>query len=254
MKNPTALLSKEQVFNDPAMYSSNGPSSKANDQYFPDPDPELVNSPIRSNFKTTPREQTTPRDPIGSNETHSVQKSLEFDKENKLPPSNQPGRPGSPIKIGSPIKLVKGSNGTIVYSPTKSRENSNGSGAILGQDDIASEKAIESNVAEKPEVEVQNSLNPTLALTPTQVLTPEEQNAPSYFGKEITNNKLRTTKEKQEPSHEKKLSMVSVPSMYTNSTVDPSRASSNTLLNNNNTQGESYLETKLCSRQCGERK
>lgn len=159
MRNPTALLSKEQLFNDSDVYTDNGTGSGTdgsvvigdvaknqllptsggpkltlrlgdndNGQNFPDPDPELISSPMANIFKTPPRA-----------------------KDDK-----------SAIKISSPLKLVK--KGSTVTSIVIDRQ--------------------------------------------------------SLMGSEFS------------ADHNKKMSLVSVPSMYTTHTEQQSVPSSHTLLDN----------------------
>lgn len=140
MKNPTALLTKEQLFNDSSVYLDDsyhptapnannsdisGLSSILNEAYkhsakniesigFPEPDPEFIVAPEKdSNIFKTPPSVTGPNDSI---DKISSDPDLAF----KYKIINSPRKPvqgpkldgtpkkaGSPIKIGSPIKLVK---------------------------------------------------------------------------------------------------------------------------------------------------
>ncbi|WEJ93786.1 Bud site selection protein bud4 [Yamadazyma tenuis] len=216
MKVPQALLSKEQVFNDSDLASSKLPNSNFSSrissavnkdinvgQSFPEPDADILSSPSNI-FKTPPKD-----DAEHSNDGLNTQMK---DKENRPPNMIQKGKPGSPIKIKtSPIKVVKRNSGIsiVVQSPPPPK---------LGSltESLAPPRLSNSSTLE-PEVQV------------NKVSGSSEQ----FSGSEISNIKLR---KEQSPYHEKQLSVVSVPSMYTTNTnvTQPSRTSSNTLLNQNN--------------------
>lgn len=277
MKNPKALLSKDQIFDDPdaSLKQHNlillGDDSASVAQYFPDPDPELVNSPMGNVFRIGPKEQTT-------DDKKSAGTPLELDKENKSPNEfghqqnksstiSGVGKPGSPIKIGSPIKLVKKGSG-VVASPEKPKQDTastldslDSSKRLVPEPEPEPEAKTETEIPVKSDAYSMNKLSENTTaheqgadnhqMSPSdgqvevqtdinlKLVTPTENDNKSYFGKEISNNKLRSKNvgiPTGEEKHEKKPSMVSVPSMYTNnsSITDPSRASSNTLLNINN--------------------
>ncbi|EGV60936.1 DUF1709-domain-containing protein [Yamadazyma tenuis ATCC 10573] len=201
MKVPQALLSKEQVFNDSDLASSKLPNSNFSSRIS-----SAVNKDINvgqsfpepdADILSSPSNifKTPPKDDAEhSNDGLNTQMK---DKENRPPNMIQKGKPGSPIKIKtSPIKVVKRNSGiSISLAPPR----------------LSNSSTLE------PEVQV------------NKVSGSSEQ----FSGSEISNIKLR---KEQSPYHEKQLSVVSVPSMYTTNTnvTQPSRTSSNTLLNQNN--------------------
>lgn len=210
-KDPKALLSKEQIFNDSDLYSNQAPGSNLSSRLsssavppqintsiqFPEPSPDIVSSPSNI-FKTPPKDTADTPDEILD--------TKEINKENKPPVSPQKGKPGSPIKIRSPIKMVKKNSVTSVVMNNQIPETSSmvpSSTDRLSQ--VVQQSPVDQNLSKK-----------------------------EFNGNEIVNNKLRNRDLDQvEPQHEKKLSVVSVPSMYTSNTVNtgPSHTSSNTLFN-----------------------
>lgn len=235
MKNPRALLSKEQVFNESDIMSSKAPSSPKSSrmssvihtdynahQIFPDPDPELIKSPAGGIFKTPPKDfDNAAYDEVSAMDSKQTASDLEVDKNKENNPPTP--KPSGPIKIGSPIKLIKKGSTTsvVIQSPSKKKSPTSQQKVL---------QPINNDMLQDLQKE-----------SPKPLLEPVET---QFKGTEIANNKLRAKEDKgqepikiREPSqgieqHEKKLSVVSVPSMYTNLT-EHSHTSSHTLLNQN---------------------
>lgn len=226
LRNPTALLAKEQIFNDSSVYlddsqgfindfnlkfnnsqENNLPSNSSNNTVvqniskipvtehlgFPEPHPELINSPKNreSNiFKTPPKELNNleqTNDILDLNDTIDNDLEIKYRIINNSPRKSKVGTPKkNAIKVGSPIRVVK-----------------NGS-SITGIE-------IESPSRNKGKV---------------------NKNINSFKGDELINNKIRDMDGKQIGTEQHKPSSVSVPSTTFTNRTDPSNASSATLLNN----------------------
>ncbi|KAK6461575.1 hypothetical protein DFJ63DRAFT_319830 [Scheffersomyces coipomensis] len=109
LQAPNALLSKDQFFKDYQIFNNGnktgGIQQPSVDLAFPEPDPELINSPNSNIFKTPPKAD------IDLNVDDTID-DVQLQKHllpNESPINIQlPTTPKkSPIKIGSPMKLVK---------------------------------------------------------------------------------------------------------------------------------------------------
>lgn len=230
MKNPTALLTKEKLFDDSSVYlddsqhpvASNpnnsdisGLSSILNESYkhtkniesigFPEPDPEFVRSPEKDNysniFKTPPSamrdmEPNDTVDKITSDAETAADLALKY----KI--SNSPRRPvqgpkldGTPKKTGAPIKIG---------SPIKLlKQGSSVTGITL---DTSPVKAKQGSFKQD---------------------TPVSSNNP-FRNDELINAKIRDNNKIQSNEKERIPSTVSVPSNHTTAT-HPTVSSSATL-------------------------
>lgn len=234
MKNPTALLTKEKLFDDSSIYlddsqhpvASNpnnsdisGLSSILNESYkqtkniesigFPEPDPEFVRSPEKDNysniFKTPPSEmRNTESNDAVDKVTSDAETAADLALKYKI--ANSPRRPvqgpkldGTPKKNGAPIKIG---------SPIKLlKQGTSVTGVTL---DTSPVKAKQGSLKQDSDIK-----------------TPVSSSNP-FRADELINAKIRDNSKIQPNEEERMPSTVSVPSNHTTAT-QPTLSSSATL-------------------------